>query len=1314
MQIHASVRSAAMVSLIAVAMSSPAAEHRRPGDDRGRAVHEREGRDAFATESLSGGEGDPRLKWDEEGCVDGRVLDYLQRHGDHGYIDPQWLLDTTRAMKNELDRERHGPRSLSIGGTVWTNIGPTNGAGRLTAVATHPTVAGTIIVGAAGGGAWKSIDSGASWTPLTETIANLSVGAIAYAPGDPTKVYLATGEAGAGDSIPGIGLLYSTDGGVNWTLPTSVDSTRYYRISVNPANPNDVIVGTPIGARRSLSGLSATPAWTTVIRSLSAGATIGYGDVTDIVRDPSNGQTLYASTWDEGYWSAKYTNSDPYNFSSSTILKSTDGGATWNPSATGFPVSTATQLVTRISLAISPSSPQVLYASTTIYNGSGDTTYVYMTTNGGASWSNTALSADPNVNSIMGQQATYDNAIVVAPADPNTVIVGGVTYAKTTNGGVNWTKPAFGGTGGFPHVDVHDLRYDAGGTLYFANDGGLWTSADHGVTTVNRNANLVTRQFYALSVDPVNRNRIFGGQQDNGTVFRPDVGGSSWNYFHHSDGFQSAVNDAAPSVAFATTQNATVARTRRAGIISPTMMVTTPPYLPSDSKPFFSVIKIDPSNPAVIYTVTDRVWKSTSGGDSWTPLPTTATGAAWNTYSISTIAIAKSNPQILMVGKNSTIFRSIDGGANWVGQAMANGLSGAYVLHIEIDPTDPNKAYAAFAGQSGTSVYYTLNGGTNWTARGTGLPGFSAQVVRIDPTDVNTIYCGTDVGVYRSTDGGANWSRFGTGMPAVSIYDLQATQDGAILRAASHGRGIWELAVPSIGNSLPTAAISAPATTQTIAKGATLTFTGTFSDPDIGDSATATWFFPDAWSTNTASSGASVSHTFNKAGRFPVTLVATDTHGAKAGAVVDVVVPEDGESCASPVVIPPTGPFPFTLTFNTEESTGEPTDPVPSCQGFTPNNGLWVSFTPSVSATFYVSACGSKAATVISGYTGNACGTYTPIVGMCLKNYSPNVDCALDASTSFAATAGTTYRFLVNNVYYNESGAISLTINQGSATFSPAVISISPSVGSGSGGTPVTITGSGFLAGAAVAIGGVAATAVNVITPQILTAMTGPHAPGLVGVTVTNPAAATATTPAAFTYVTAVNPTPPAALVATAQTATSIGLTWVAATGATQYEIWRASNGASSTLLTTLGVVTSFTDSTVTGGRAYVYRARALFSASPSTFSNSDLATTVIFTDDVLVATTTRVKAVHLTELRTAVNAVRITAGLAATTWVSDPVVTAGTTFIRKAHIEELRNALTPALTGLGFSAPPFTDPTLVLGGVIKAAHVQELRNAVK
>src|SRR5712691_11675845 len=164
-------------------------------------------------------ENDERFALSERGCLEGRVKDYLNRHGDNGVIDPEVLLYLNRQTYEERERERR-IHSLSIGGTVWTSIGPTNGSGRLTSVATHPTTAGTAIVGAAGGGLWKTTDTGASWAVLTDSIANLSVGAVAYAPSNTNIIYLGSGEGGyASDFIPGFGLLVSPDGGANWTPP---------------------------------------------------------------------------------------------------------------------------------------------------------------------------------------------------------------------------------------------------------------------------------------------------------------------------------------------------------------------------------------------------------------------------------------------------------------------------------------------------------------------------------------------------------------------------------------------------------------------------------------------------------------------------------------------------------------------------------------------------------------------------------------------------------------------------------------------------------------------------------------------------------------------------------------------------------------------------------------------------------------------------------------------------------------------------------------------------------------------------------------
>lgn len=154
-----------------------------------------------------------------------------------------------------------------------------------------------------------------------------------------------------------------------------------------------------------------------------------------------------------------------------------------------------------------------------------------------------------------------------------------------------------------------------------------------------------------------------------------------------------------------------------------------------------------------------------------------------------------------MVAKASSLFRSTDGGTTWT--LKTSGLpSGININNIEIDPTDFNTAFVSLATTSGNSVYRTTNGGTNWSVRSTGLPKFSAQVVRIDPTDHNDLFAGTDVGVYRSKDAGATWALFGNGLPASSAQDIRISDDGTLVRLATHGRGIWELkagATPTTG-----------------------------------------------------------------------------------------------------------------------------------------------------------------------------------------------------------------------------------------------------------------------------------------------------------------------------------------------------------------------------------------------------------------------------------------------------------------------------------------------------------------------------------
>ncbi|HYQ81287.1 MAG TPA: IPT/TIG domain-containing protein [Anaeromyxobacteraceae bacterium] len=68
----------------------------------------------------------------------------------------------------------------------------------------------------------------------------------------------------------------------------------------------------------------------------------------------------------------------------------------------------------------------------------------------------------------------------------------------------------------------------------------------------------------------------------------------------------------------------------------------------------------------------------------------------------------------------------------------------------------------------------------------------------------------------------------------------------------------------------------------------------------------------------------------------------------------------------------------------------------------------------------------------------------------------------------------------------------------------PEVETVEPASGSSDGGTPITVTGSFFRAGAVVTLGNVDATDVVVLSMYKLTAVTRPHPPGAVSVSVTN------------------------------------------------------------------------------------------------------------------------------------------------------------------------------------------------------------------
>jgi ELWxxDGT repeat protein len=177
-------------------------------------------------------------------------------------------------------------------------------------------------------------------------------------------------------------------------------------------------------------------------------------------------------------------------------------------------------------------------------------------------------------------------------------------------------------------------------------------------------------------------------------------------------------------------------------------------------------------------------------------------------------------------------------------------------------------------------------------------------------------------------------------------------------------------------------------------------------------------------------------------------------------------------------------------------------------------------------------------------------------------------------------------------------------------------------------------------------------------------------------------------------------------LVAVATGIDRVSLTWSGS--ASSYEIQRYSSDYQYWQFLGYAAAATFLDTTVSPGRAYLYRVRP---TNTVLFSAPDLATTFVFTDDPIVAGSTTVKAAHFTELLTAVNSVRQLAGLNAMAFSNGPSPGA---LVSTTPVVELRAGLAEGLLYAGMPAVTFTDPSLASHMLIKAAHVQELRNGMK
>jgi photosystem II stability/assembly factor-like uncharacterized protein len=686
----------------------------------------------------------------------------------------------------------------------WRGIGPYRG-GRALAVTGVPGEPGVFYFGAVAGGVWKTIDSGATWTPIFDSMPMSSIGAIAVAPSDHKTIYVGSGEGALRGNITyGDGVYKSTDGGKTWANIGLKDTRQIGALIVDPTNPNIVLVaavGHAFGANTERGVFRTTDGGKTWNKVLYKDENTGAIDVTF---DPHDPHTVYAAMWQ--------VRRQPWNFSSggpgSGLYRSSDEGATWTEvKGNGLPDG----ILGRIDVAVSGADSKRVYAMVEANQGG-----LYRSDDSGQNWK--LITQDGRVR----QRAWYFSKIYADPKSVDTLYSLNTGMLRSTNGGKDWTLlPA-------PHGDHHGLWIDPTdpARLINANDGGATVSLDSGATWSTLD-NQPTAQFYHVAVDT---NRfpywVYGAQQDNSNLTTASfddegvIGPRVW--FPAGGGECGFVipDPRNPNIIYSSSENY-IARFDKSTNISQDISawpIDNSGHPASELAHRFnwtSPLMLSPHDPDTLYAASEAVWKSTDHGHSWTiispdltrndrdkqiasggPLTKDITSVE---YYDTIFALAESplKKGMLWVGTDDGLVQtSIDDGGHWTAVTPAGMPQWSSIDMVEPSHYDGAIAYVAADRHKLDDIkpyaYKTTDGGKTWTSIVNGLPdGAVVHAVREDTVRRGLLYAATERGVYVSFDDGGHWQSLQLNLPATPIHDLVVKGDDLVV--ATHGRSFWIL-----------------------------------------------------------------------------------------------------------------------------------------------------------------------------------------------------------------------------------------------------------------------------------------------------------------------------------------------------------------------------------------------------------------------------------------------------------------------------------------------------------------------------------------
>jgi len=704
----------------------------------------------------------------------------MQRTYPYQQINPEAIHNATMQVKQFMD----GRVRMT---TPWVQTGPTNIGGRITDVEIPPDDMNTIYLCASTGGVLKSTDFGQTWSNLFGDIPVVSVGDIAIDPNNTSVLYVGTGEANSSSfSFLGNGMYKSTDAGQTWQHSGLENSAYIARVIVDYSNSQRVFAAAcgylftyndQRGIYRTTDGGAS---WQRVLYLNDSTAGI------DIVQDPVNPQILYAAMW-ERTRGLEYRNSFG---NGSGIWKTTDGGDTWTEMTTGVPTGNN---VGRIGLTLAKSNPNVLYA---YYDLTNSEVGIYKTSDAGQTWSRTNDGALQGMSSNFGW---YFGQIRVNPENENQIYVMGVYLFRSDNGGNNWNDLTWNDI----HVDHHAMYFDeTNNRVIEGNDGGLYYSNTSGDNWI-KFYDLPITQFYAIDIDYLNPNRIYGGTQDNNTIRTLTGGISDWGPILGGDGMYTLVDYTNSDVIYAEWQNGHLYRSDDGGY----NMIEIFWSWASDRVNWSAPLAMDPYDPSTLYFGTYRVWKTTDQGNNWIAVSSDLSKGGSNYFhTITTIAVSRLNSSIVVAGcGDGKLHISQNAGVTWSDRTA--GLPDRWITHVATDPFDVNTIYATLSGfrwdEALPHVFKSTDLGQTWNDISGNLPEFPVNDIALDPMVEGRIIVGTDAGMYGTYDSGQTWFWIWNDLPAVPVCALKIHPDERIVVAGTYGLSTFTASLDDIFTGIP-------------------------------------------------------------------------------------------------------------------------------------------------------------------------------------------------------------------------------------------------------------------------------------------------------------------------------------------------------------------------------------------------------------------------------------------------------------------------------------------------------------------------------